>query len=51
MNLATFERAQIAGWAYRRARHTGSVDCMKSLCYVIRNRVMAGWGDGTWLST
>jgi hypothetical protein len=50
VNLATFERAEIAAWAYRRARHTGSLDCMKALCYVLRNRAMAGWGGGTWLS-
>ena len=50
MNLATFERAAVAQFAYRRARHTGSLDCMKALCYIVRNRTMAGWGDGTWLS-
>jgi hypothetical protein len=50
VNLATFERAQVAAFAYCEARHTGSVDCMKAVCYVLRNRVKAGWGDGSWLS-
>jgi hypothetical protein len=50
MNLATFERAQVAAFAYRQARHTGSLDCMKAVCYLLRNRVKAGWGDGSWLS-
>lgn len=50
MNLATFERAQLAAFAYREARYTGSIDCMKAICYVQRNRRVAGWGDGSWLS-
>lgn len=49
MNFAHFERAQVAKFAYREARSTGSLDCMKAVCYVLRNRVRAGWGDGTWL--
>lgn len=50
MNFQTFERGQVAAFAYNQAKRTGSVDCMKAVCYVIRNRVRAGWGDGTWLS-
>ncbi len=50
MNFAPFERAQLAAFAYAEARFTGSLDCMKAVCYVVRNRVKAGWGDGTWLS-
>lgn len=50
MNFANFERAQVARFAYIEARRTGSLDCMKGICYVIRNRVKNGWGDGTWLS-
>lgn len=50
MNFANFERAQVARFAYLEARRTGSLDCMKGICYVIRNRVKNGWGDGTWLS-
>lgn len=50
MNFAAFERAQLVSFAYTEARETGSLDCMKAVCYVLRNRVKAGWGDGTWLS-
>jgi hypothetical protein len=50
MNFATFERAQVAAFAYRTARRTGSVDCMRAICYVLRNRLRSGWGEGTWFS-
>src|SRR5208282_1931638 len=50
MNLATFERARLAAFVYDQARHTGSLDCMKAVAYVMRNRVQSGWGDGSWLS-
>lgn len=50
MNFATFERAQVAAFAYREAIHTGSLDAMRAICFVLRNRVRAGWGDGSWLS-
>jgi hypothetical protein len=50
MNYATFERAQLARWAYLKAVHTGSLACMKAICYVLRNRVQAGWGEGLWLN-
>lgn len=50
MNYATFERAQVAAFAYKEAQWTGSLDCMRAICFVLRNRVRAGWGNGTWLS-
>lgn len=50
MNFASFERAQVAGFAYREARHTGEITCMRAICFVLRNRVRSGHGDGTWLS-
>lgn len=49
MNIATFEKAMLTEFAYRDARATGSLACMKAICYVIRNRVKAGWAD-TWLA-
>jgi hypothetical protein len=49
VNFSSFERAQVAGFAYREARHTGSMDCMRAVCFVLRNRVKAAWGDGSWL--
>lgn len=50
MNFAAFERAQVAAFAYREARHTGSLDCMRAVCFILRNRVKSAWGNGTWLS-
>lgn len=50
MNFAAFERAQVAAFAYREARHTGSLDCMRAVCFILRNRVKSAWGDGSWLS-
>lgn len=50
MNFAAFERAQVAAFAYREARYTGALDCMRAVCFVLRNRVKSAWGDGTWLS-
>jgi hypothetical protein len=52
MNFGAFERAQVASFAYREGRVTGSVDCIRAICFVLRNRVRSGWGDGSgsWLS-
>lgn len=48
MNVDTFQRAMVANFAYAQARHTGSLDCMKAVVCVLRNRLKAGWGNGTW---
>lgn len=48
MNIDTLQRAKLVLFAYEEARHTGSLDCMKAVMYVLRNRLKAGWGDGTW---
>src|SRR5580704_12353698 len=50
MNFSVFERAQVAAFAYHQARRTGSLDCMRAVCFILRNRVKSAWGDGTWLS-
>jgi hypothetical protein len=50
VNFSAFERAQVAAFAYREARRTGALDCMRAVCYILRNRVKSAWGDGTWLS-
>lgn len=50
MNFAVFERAQIAVFAYDQAGYTGSLDCVRAVCFVLRNQRKAGWGDGSWLS-
>ena len=49
MNFAAFERAQVAAFAYREARHTGSLDCLRAVIFVLRNRVKSSWADGSWL--
>ncbi len=36
-------------YGYQEAAHTGSLAAMKGVCYVIRNRVRAGWYDADWL--
>lgn len=46
MNLPTFERAQLVAFAYRLGRHTGNLECMRAICFVLRNRVRAGWSEG-----
>lgn len=48
--MTYFERAELAAFAYRQAKHTGNIDCVKAICYVMRNRVNAGWGDGSFMS-
>lgn len=48
--MTFFERAQLAAFAHHQARQTGNIDCMKAVCYIMRNRIAAGWGDGSYLS-
>lgn len=50
MIFSAFERAQVAMFGYREARHTGNIDCIRAACLVLRNRKANGWGDGSWLS-
>jgi|SRR5271165_712578 len=50
MNFAAFERAQVAAFAYREARFTGSLACMRAVCFVLRNRVKSSWSGGSWLA-
>jgi hypothetical protein len=50
MNFAAFERAQLAAFAYREARRSGSLDCMRAVCFVLRNRVKSAWGESSWLA-
>jgi hypothetical protein len=50
MNFAAFERAEVAAFGYRQAARTGSIDCMRAVCFILRNRVKSAWGNGSWLS-
>jgi hypothetical protein len=48
MTTDTFVKAQLAMFAYMEANHTGSLDSMLAVCFIIRNRVRAGWAGGDW---
>jgi hypothetical protein len=48
MTTDTFVKAQLATFAYMEANHTGSLDAMLAVCFIIRNRVRAGWAGGDW---
>lgn len=48
MTTDTFVKAQLAGFAYTEANHTGSLDAMRAVCFIVRNRVRAGWAGGDW---
>jgi hypothetical protein len=50
MTLNDLQRAALVMFAAREAIETGSLQTMKGICYVIRNRVKAGWYDGTWFA-
>jgi len=50
MTTDMVQRARVVMFAYNEARHTGSLDCMKAVVYVLKNRIRAGWGSGTWLN-
>jgi hypothetical protein len=50
MTLQQFERARLAQFAHEEAAHTGSLDAMRAICYIMRNRAKAGWYEGTILS-
>lgn len=50
MTLQQFERARLALFAHDQAAHTGSLDSMKAVAYIMRNRAKAGWYEGTILS-
>jgi hypothetical protein len=49
VTLDQFQRAQLFGFAYQQALHTGSIAAMKAVAYVIRNRVVGGWHHGSWI--
>lgn len=50
MTMSDFQRAQLVAFAAREAGPSGSLEQMKGICYCIRNRVRAGWEDGSWLN-
>lgn len=50
MTADQFVKAQIAAFAWNEAGHCGGIDSMLAVCYVLRNRVRAGWFGGDWMS-
>ena len=50
MTLSDYQRAQLVLFAAREAGPGASLEQMKAICYCIRNRVRAGWFDGSWIS-
>ena len=49
MTLDQLQRARVVFFAHEQAAATGSLAAMKAVCYVVRNRVRAGWHDGSWI--
>jgi hypothetical protein len=45
MNIETYVRALVAQFAIQEGQRYGGINNMLGVCHVIRNRVMAGWGD------
>jgi hypothetical protein len=50
MTLNDVQRAALALFAAREAGEGGSLEQMKAIAYIVRNRVKAGWFDGQWLT-
>ena len=49
MTLTDAQRAYLVAFAFREAGEGASLEAMKAICYVLRNRVRAGWHDGNWI--
>jgi hypothetical protein len=50
VTLNDVQKAELALFAARAAGERPSLEQMKAIAYVIRNRVKAGWHDGQWLT-
>lgn len=50
MTLNELQKGALVLFAAREAIDTGSLSAMKAVCFIIRNRVKAGWHDGNWLT-
>lgn len=50
MTLEQFQRAAIVRFSINEAISTGSLACMKGVCYALRNRILDGWYDGSWIT-
>lgn len=50
MNQTAMQQAILVEFAVREAGPRASIEMMEAICYVIRNRVRAGWHGGSWLA-
>lgn len=50
MTLTEIQRAGLTLFAAATVGPQGSLDQMKAVCHIMRNRVVAGWEDGNWLA-
>ena len=50
VTLNDLQRAALVLFAAREVGPGGSVEQMKAVCHVLRNRVMAGWNEGSYLA-
>jgi hypothetical protein len=50
LTLNDIQRAALVLYAARQVGVDGNLEQMKAVCYILRNRQRAGWGDGNWLT-
>lgn len=50
MTANDLQRAALVLYAAREVGPEGSLDQMKAVCHIIRNRTRAGWHDSNWLT-
>lgn len=50
MTITDAQRAMLAIFAAREAGERGSLEQMRAIAFCIRQRVRAGWEDGSWLA-
>lgn len=50
MTIHELQRAALVLFAAREVANPESLQAMKALCFVIRNRVKKGWHDSNWLT-
>jgi hypothetical protein len=49
MTIDQLQRAHLFLFAYNEGAASGSLQVMKGICYILRNRVRKGWHDGNWI--
>lgn len=49
MTAEQYTRARLAQWAWEVAGRANNLQVLRAVCYVLRNRIKAGWHGGSWL--